>query len=286
MTKISKNLELIKCQNLSGHNSNGIQNYTFKSNLLNRILCLANKKREFDLTNIQKYYNQVLNANDLLKYTEGLMYLMKNKIYALPLVGTKLENPYDYVFYLTYDKDTVQPYFEKYIGTNIELKKHLQTENINAYIRNKNKGFKQRNLRGYYLWRYIMRKDYPAKLNEFIARKEKHEKFHEIDYANWENYIVKKITKWMKEYDNLESFNRYYTKIKNKGDVEYRRLLNSSGFKKFMKKEKKNMKPFNIQPIKAIYPEVLETLPKKFIAGYKKLAKKYKIKIDKDDFTN
>ena len=123
-------------------------------------------------------------------------------------------------------------------------------------------------------------------MSEFIARKEKQEKFHKIDYANYENYMVKKVTKWMKEYDNLASFNRYYTKIKGKGDLEYRRLLNSPDFKKFMKKEKKNMKPFNIQPIKAIYPEVLETLPKKFITGYKKLAKKYKVNIDEDDFMN
>ena len=272
--RLPKNFKIQKCIN-SFWNSKGLQNHTLPNYLLNTLLCLINEKRKYRFLNPYKFYDQELNLKKLLKYTEGLFYLMKKTNIQFAPMYNKLKGPNDYIFITTYDKNDVNIYVLKYI----EKSEKTDDFYIPVYMELKALKTTAANIKGTFLFYYIIhRNEQPQQLKDFITKKEKKQKFTPIKEDNIENYYVNRDTKWMKEFDKLASFNRWFDKIKLKGEYEYLKLIHSKEFKKFVTKEKKRFKKMKFDPIKAIRPEVLNEYPKKFFTGYKKLQKKYNIK--------
>lgn len=276
--KIPLKLKINRCSSISRINSKGlVSKSSIKQNRINRLLCLLNEKRKYDIINPYAFYKSKYTPNDFLKYTEALLLLIKmNKIYSLN-VFNKINKSYQNVFVLTYDLNNVNPYIIQYLEMTNTYRKKLRNKNIYDYVRAKALGINEKVIRGIYLFLYIIRKDYPQQLRDFIEEKEKKLKRRELEnIKDFENTTVKRISRYLKEYDDFAKFDQHYLNIKLLGDDEYKRLIDTSKFKSFMRKEKHKAKKFKMNPLDAIEPEILNDIPKSFFTKYEKLLKKYK----------
>ncbi len=233
------------------------------------LLCVINKNKPICTYSSSDY---IYCPNKLINNIKIQLLSTKFKVQTI-LIKRDKQGVENYICYLNpeyEDRAHICAYINKLIidsSPDEMAKMHSFSQPYN-YILGYLYGYSEKEIRGYYLQRYLL-KSLPPKIKSKMMKYIEESNF-DLDFVSYK-VKLERLYKALKKVDNFKDFDEKFAQIKIRANITEKEIVSSNKFKAFRRSVKPKLLKFSISDLKTTYPDDYKKLAPQFTKFQKSL---------------